>query len=109
MKRWLVLLFSVLLTLPAFSFSPATTTRARKADPVVVAPATARLLPINRRQHKSVIATMIDGAVALVLCFCTRYDHPFVAPTLEVEIARLELNLGVACWHARAIFISVAA
>ena len=43
MKRQLLLLLPVLLLLSAFSFSPTTTTRASKVDPVVVAPASVGL------------------------------------------------------------------
>lgn len=66
------------------------------SDAELVHSATSIDLTINRREHKAVAATAIDCANPFVLRFRPRHDQPIVARAGEVEIARFELELGVA-------------
>ncbi len=71
MKRQLLLLLPVLLLLSAFSFSPTTTTRASKVDPVVVAPASVglssnRLANIRTVMSQHVANKKMSGAIGLI-------------------------------------------
>ena len=75
------------------------------AEAELVRAAAAVHLPINRRQHEAVIARIVDLAGAFVLRPRSGDHQPLIHRALEVQIARLELELGVAGWHAVAVLV----
>lgn len=55
------------------------------SDPELVLAAAARLLPINGREHKPVVAAAVDHTEAFVLRFPARHGQPFVTGAVEVQ------------------------
>ena len=57
------------------------------------------------RDHELVAALSIDRAFTLELGLVTSHHQPFVAAAVEVQVTRLELELGVAVGHIGALLV----
>src|SRR5689334_13167122 len=74
-------------------------------DAELVRPTSAVELAVDGGEHKPVIARAVDRAGALELSLRTRDDEPFVDFAVEVDVARLELELGVSIGRALALLV----
>ena len=65
-------------------------------DAELVHPAAALNVPVDGREDEGVVAGIVHGAGAFVLCARARNYQPIVAAAMEVEVGDLELKLGFA-------------
>ena len=74
-------------------------------DPESILPASSIDVPIDRRQQEFVASLAVDGAGPFVLRPSAGDNEPVVLIAVEVEVRRLELELGVARRHGCAFLI----